>query len=338
MPIELPLGTEMPPTCATAYLYSVGPLHYYATVDCANPFTTGVGVSAIYDANPTGCVGDTCGGLETDPGFSSADADGLLLNTNLKGTGLTVNNGCGCGPAGRFHVRSNFQARQRAHLKDDILQRMANNADDRRKLKAEHLIANLDVNGELISDLSSSDSVKRRRAEIYAAHMAHFFSTARLAVRMPSGTSTVATKMYVEDTNLLVNLLQDTDINSGQEIESPGGDPTGWTLTNAQCFGNGSGAKHYVQIGKGNNRFIFRLYDVTNMGQSDAVHRLGQQVDPGEPAPNDVINNQNHFKITQFGEHAHILKLRTDEGNTDPNTEYLVYSAENLGAYFQTAQ
>lgn len=336
------------PDCATAYLYSINNLHYFSTIDCANPFVTGFGVSG---GVPTayGCIGGSCRpeAIVTPAAFKqmlARNPDAIsaeMLQRLLKA-------GCDCDRGGRFSI-PNGRRGQVALVKKRI-DAIKNDVNDPRRSVADKV---LDASSgqapiELAAKLLRANATEEQqlRARFYLDHVAAWLNS----VRVPAGSNT---QLSMTDKDYETGFLENRNergviIEDGKELFEA--KAAGWDCSNAQCYNTGAAVGDhltYVQYqrkipGGGPDSFVeayFRLQKVTKTVDNVVVHThyVGQQVQTADlPAPSDsayVKGTPQNVRLVQTQDHVHILRVRTaPNGPLAANSaDFLVYSAENLG-------
>lgn len=326
------------PTCATTHLYSIGDLHYYATVDCANPFTTGYGSSSEL-LGTIGCDGANCReGATIDPVvFTSflgkSGISGELLEALLQAKG--------CASQGRFTV-PNGKRRGQRKLVENRLKRIKNSTDDPRKAVATKLLDNMGGKSPFESAgeaLDSNDAVEQRKGRFFFDRLADYMSRGRVS-------ASASEQLAMEDKNFGIGILENKDQIGVVRPITGGSDPlfdaheADWSPEDAKCFEqNSATARAYIEIKVGNDSFFFRLQTVTKTDTSGTVlvtHNIGQQiVEEDLPVGVDtfVSFKNTNIKVVQSENHVHVVRVRNNSmGGLNMNsTLYLLYSEQPIG-------
>lgn len=331
------------PSCATAFLYQLGELYYYATEDCATG-ATGYGVLDSLIA-PAGCQGEECtAGSVVNPTILLAMLESNATNSVAQKKPTVAQNSpafaqnspafaqnssklSGKHPYGKS---KKFLKQLKAQL-EHFKRRKTNSNDvaDRRH----QLVTNyLDVDPDS-GTLTNLDRIFSQRKEIRDMFLDAIAKELR-SVRVGAGDA-MSNVFLVDDQDFET----DTIVSSALSVlfNKTGGDASA-TPTDPN-FTQGGVTSPYVKLTtKGNPHaapptIFFRLQHIA-LG-SGATHHIGQQVLEADMLPvgtTEPAIPSNKIKTAAWVDrhaHFHVIKATPDGG---VETDYLVYSAEDISA------
>lgn len=315
------------PSCADDYLYSIGELHYYRTIDCADPLNTGFGTKGGDIIQIFGCADGSC--------VDGATVDPLRLPSSAK---QVLSLGCKCSQVNRFTVRTGKPGQARlveARLK-------AIGAGDPRKTLADELLVKVGGKSlvkraaDQLASASSTD-LEKFQAKVLLGRIAKNMNTARVRTQQAVGGGVF---LAMSDQDFGIGILANEDsmgseLTFGDIFTTEAGST--WSGADAACFEFMDPApKHYVEL-KVPAMGIEAYFRLQRVVSGNVVHFIGQQVFEDElptPATSVVSGNQN-VELVQTQDHVHILRIRTDSNgpmlNETNSRQFLLYSGEKLG-------
>lgn len=333
------------PDCATDYLYSIGDVHYYQTVDCSNPILTGYGTTSPNQISPQGCDGSVCtSGSTVTPVISSLA--GFTRSVGLNDLSDSLGGLGNKNPLRIKYPKTKAGAKAFRKLLKDLKDR--DDVDETRGDLARDLRGSTAETRNLVNALNGElGKAMKAKAEYYVSRMEKRISMAVVSTDQDRN-------FFIEDRDHKIDLLATTN-DDGTEIDisniASTADTTNIedidaiTVDDASVTGFIDGnwiTSKYIQIEELEDSPIFRLQTVSiTRGAEVEESCVGQQVDdeelPTDPGPPDIIVGDTNIKVVDRHSHYHVLQVRTtqddpDEITVDNSKMFIVYSAVNLSS------